>query len=58
MTKEAAISKRTFKQLVGYIKRVYHFNCIVKGVQDDRKWRAVSGKNIFIPTFRTYSSKK
>ena len=51
MTKEAAISKRTFKQLVGYIKRVYHFNCIVKGVQDDRKWRAVSGKNIFITLF-------
>lgn len=51
MPGEATISKRVFRQFLGYIKRVYHFSRIVKGIQDDRRWQKVSGRNIFITLF-------
>ena len=32
MSKQASISKRVFRQFIGYIKRVYHFGSVVKGM--------------------------
>jgi len=51
MSKQASISKRVFRQFIGYIKRVYHFGSVVKGMDDDRRWKKVSSKNVFITLF-------